>query len=89
MKRNRRNVSPEDKNKKELVRALLRLNPIKDGNGLKKTVQLIAAYPPPLGLLFYDTSSPPYGGFIAFLRQGIYSIPPIISINPEKRERYY
>jgi|GEM_PF-3586131 len=32
MKRNRENLSPEDRKRKELVRELLRLNPIKEGN---------------------------------------------------------
>lgn len=39
MKRNRRNLSPEDKKKKELVRELLKLNPIKDGNDLNSLIK--------------------------------------------------
>ena len=34
MKRNRRSLSPEDKRRKELVRELLTLNPIKDSKDL-------------------------------------------------------
>ena len=39
MKRNRKNLSPEDKKRKELVRELLRLNPIKDGNDLNSLIK--------------------------------------------------
>ena len=39
MKRNRRNLSPEDKKRKELVRELLKLNPIKDGNDLNSLIK--------------------------------------------------
>jgi len=39
MKRNRKNLSPEDKKRKELVRELLKLNPIKDGNDLNSLVK--------------------------------------------------
>ena len=39
MKRNRRNLSPEDKKRKELVRELLSLNPIKDGNDLNSLIK--------------------------------------------------
>ena len=39
MKRNRRSLSPEDKRRKELVRELLTLNPIKDSKDLNSLVK--------------------------------------------------
>ena len=39
MKRNRKNLSPEDRKRKELVRELLKLNPIKDGNDLNSLIK--------------------------------------------------
>ena len=39
MKRNRRSLSPEEKRRKELVRELLTLNPIKDSKDLNSLVK--------------------------------------------------
>jgi len=39
MKRSRRNLSPEDKRRKELIRELLKLSPVKDGDDLNSLIK--------------------------------------------------